>query len=324
MANILKQSSLLPTQAPDEAQVFRNCILCSKDVPEILFTFTFDFLTQVRGESPDRLKKIGWTPDTISSIVKCKACGAKYIRDVFTNYEEIKEEHTETQIEERRKTQHSHKLFPQSGKRSWILSNLFEQAHRHFGRNISLLDYGAGTGQWSNHASAVGISSVYAYEPFAPFPPHLYAKFNFPGIIASRNWDTIAQHSPFDTIVCNAVFEHIIEPRKNVERLFDHLSSGGFLYLHNPFMNLNKELKALKAAKQISKQMPISHYHPGHVNYLTPDQFKQFVTNIGFKTIPLLPNPFPQTLGKQIKNLAKSTLIKLNGSLSQDLLLQKP
>ena len=44
------------------------------------------------------------------------------------------------------KTHNSHKQFPQSDKRLWILTSLFRFAHRQFNRDINLLDYGAGSG----------------------------------------------------------------------------------------------------------------------------------------------------------------------------------
>ena len=312
------------TQTVEPNRVIRPCIVCQTDNAEALFAFTYEFLTQVRDQSPQWLNSIGWTPATSSTIVRCKSCGAKYTRDVFCNFEECKDELTESEVDEKPKNLHSHKQFPQTEKRLWILHNLFRHAHAHFKRDISLLDYGAGSGTWSNTARTLAINRVFAYEPYNPYAPHLYAKYNFPGITASRSWDEIATHGPFDTIICNAVFEHLINPHENVQRMFDHLTPGGFLYLHNPFMDLSRELPALKKAQHIDKSMAISHYHPGHVNYLSPDHFRKLVTSFGFKIVPMLANPFPMTLKRQVKSLIKSTLISFGFYRGKEFLLQKP
>ncbi len=318
------------TTAPTESitqepkQVIRPCIVCEQDNAHVLFTFTYDFLTQVYQISPHWLEGIGWSKDTSASIVQCQTCGAKYTRDVFCNFEEGKPELSESDIDEKQKSLNSHKQFPQSEKRLWILHNLFHQAHAYFKRDIHFLDYGAGSGTWSNTARAMGINQVCAYEPYNPYPPHLYATYNFPNIIASRQWSEIANHGPFDAIVCNAVFEHLIHPRQDVQRLFDHLTPGGFLYLHNPFMDLDRELPALKRASHIEKSMSISHYHPGHVNYLTPKHFEKFAKSFGFKIIPIQANPFPITIKRQIKNLFKPIFSSLGLYQNKEFLLQKP
>jgi len=198
---------------PQSQQTIRRCILCDADDAETLFTFTYDFLTRARESSPEWLAEIGWTPDVTSSIVRCRRCGAKYVRDVFTNFEEKKDELTEVDVINLQQQANSKKLFPKAEKQLWILYNLLYHTHRHFGRDIALLDYGAGSGTWCNTARALGINRVFAYEPYNPYPPSLYSKFNFPGIKATRSWDDIASEGPFDAVMCNAVFEHLSNPR---------------------------------------------------------------------------------------------------------------
>lgn len=312
------------TDTHDAKRVIRPCIVCEQDNTAVIFTFTYDFLVNTRNESPQWLNNIGWTPDTSVSIVQCQHCGAKYTRDVFCHFEENKSELSVSDIEKKQKGLNSYKQFPQSEKRLWILHSLLNRTHAYFKKDLKFLDYGAGSGTWSNTARTMGINHVFAYEPYNPYPPHLYPKYNFPNITASRVWAEIAEHGPFDAIICNAVFEHLIHPRKDVQRLFDHLTPGGFLYLHNPFMDLDRELSALKSASKIEKSMPISHYHPGHVNYLTPKHFEKFTQSFGFQIVPIHANPFPMTFKRQIKNLLKPVFTSLGLYQSKEFLLQKP
>ena len=308
---------------PKNPHLIRRCILCDADDTEKIFTFTFDFLVHVRGMSPEWLSKIGWTPETTSSIVQCRNCRTKYVRDVFTNYEEAQEELTEANVQDALLSRNSNKLLLSAEKQIWILYNLLYHTHKQFDRDIALLDYGAGSGRWCNMARAMGVSRVFAYEPYNPYPPQFYSKFNFPGIQATRSWDEIASSGPFDAVICNAVFEHLSDPRENVQRILDHLNPGGFLYLHNPFMDLNNELNALKKAQKITKSMGISHYHPGHVNYLTPSEFRKFAESFNCKIIQISGSRLQIPLIQQVKSLLKSLLITTGLYHPKEILLQK-
>ncbi len=268
----------------------RSCILCEEDNYEVLFTYTYDFLAKVRNISTVLLKEIGWTENTTSSIVKCKKCRSIYVRDVFLNIEERKPEYTEEHAADLNNIYNSKSKYYRRTHCLWVLCNLIAHTSSSID-NIKLLDYGAGIGSWCNAARALGIANVFAYEPYNSYHPRFYEKYNFPGIVASRSWEDIEKQGPFDLVVCTSVFEHLSDPKKDMSRLYDNMATGGHFYINQPFMNLPKELNTLKQAQKIVKKMPISHYHPGHVNYLTNLQFRLFLEKFGFKILSIKKNP---------------------------------
>ena len=56
-------------------------------------------------------------------------------------------------------------------------------------------------------------------------------------------------------------------------------------------MDIDREITQLKNAKSIYKKDPISHYHPGHINYLKPKQFKDLLKKIGFEVLSFSVKP---------------------------------
>ena len=96
------------------------------------------------------------------------------------------------------------------------------------------------------------------------------------------------------------------DPKKDISRIYDNMATGGHFYINQPFMNLPKEIKALKQAQKIVKKMPISHYHPGHVNYLTNLQFRLFLENFGFKILNIGKNPLVQCKKDLVSQLKKA------------------
>lgn len=308
-----------------ELKRFRNCIVCDQDNYETLFDYTYDFLIQVRDTDPAYLDSIGWARDTTSSIVKCHRCGAIYVRDVFLQLETKKPARSEEDVLRSQNNPGSYKSLGSREQAIWILSNLLQRVGRQFKRNIKLLDYGAGSGTWCNLARVLGVREVFAYDPFSSYRPEFYRTYNFPGIVASRSWQEIREHGPFDVVVCNAVFEHLSHPESDVQRIYDHMTPTGYAYLHNPFMDVQNELPALKRADKIHKSMAISHYHPGHVNYLTPAHFKRFVEKFSFEAIPIAADPFtpPGDLKRFLRRTAKSLLLQLGLLQADKFLLQK-
>lgn len=290
--------------------ITRNCIACNSDNYEVLFTYTYDFLVNVREVPAQWLEKIGWDKDIKSTIVECKKCGTKYVRNAFPNWEEQQEEKNEEEIKQSWINHDSYKKYFWRTYEMWVLHNLITLATKKFSRNVKLLDYGAGHGSWCNLARAMGVNEVLAYEPFHPYHPDNYKTYNFPGIVASRSWEEIEKHAPFDMVVCNGAFEHFLNPKEDINRIKENMTQGGYFYINNPVMDLNKELNPLKNADKIVKKMKISHYHPGHLNYLTPKQFNKFIKSFNFKAIKVQPNPMtpPVSLKGNLKRKIKSLL----------------
>ena len=151
---------------------------------------------------------------------------------------------------------------------------------------------------------------VYALDPYTVCQKTYYEKFNFPGIVFSRDKDEIFKHAPFDVVVSGSVFEHLFDPVNELISIYDNMNKGGFFYITNPFMDIDREITQLKNAKSIYKKDPISHYHPAHINYLKPKQFKNLLERIGFEVMSLSVKA-PVPLSKYtINNFLRSNAVR--------------
>ena len=298
----------------DNRKVVRKCIICGKDDYEAIFTFTYEYLTKIyKNVSLESVKEMGWTPDTRSSIVRCLKCKSIYVRDVFVGYERGRGDHP---LEE--------EVYPstsgytvQTAEGVWVLNSIFFLTQNnmfHQKRNsqnrIKFLEFGSGDGALSNLARAMGIRDVYALDPYTSTQKIYYEKYNFPGIVFSRDKDVIFKHAPFDVVVSGSVFEHLFDPVNELISIYDNMNKGGFFYITNPFMDIDREITQLKNAKSIYKKDPISHYHPAHINYLKPKQFKNLLERIGFEVMSLSVKA-PVPLSKYtINNFLRSNAVR--------------
>jgi len=274
---------------PDKGKVIRECIICGSDDYEIIFTFTYEYLTNIyKNVISGYVDEIGWTPDTTSSIVRCRKCRSIYTRDVFVGFERAK---SDNPVEEKEPALYfGYKL--QKAEAVWVLNCILSLAQktsfklvRNSQKRIKFLDFGSGLGDFSNLARAMGIKDVYALDPYTVAQKTYYEKYNFPGIIFSRDKDEIFKHAPFDVVVSNSVFEHLFDPANELISIYDNMSKGGFLYVTNPFMDIDREINQLRNAKSIYKKDSIAHYHPGHINYLKPKQFENLLRKTGFEVL---------------------------------------
>lgn len=277
--------------------VIRKCIFCDADDSKTLFVYTYDFLKNIRNNTSENLAAIGWAQDITSSIVKCNVCGCNYIRDVFTSFEMNKPELSEAEILKRGNKSFSYKKLGSLCEKMWAIQNVLNLTINEFNKDINFLDYGAGSGGSCSMAKALGVKNVYAFEPYN-YNPYYYKMFNFPGIIASRSIDEISKHRPYHAIVCTGVIEHLLNPREEVKNIYDLMASGAYAYFSAPFLDLDRQLNLLLNAKSIKKEMLISHYHPGHMNYLTPKRFVRILEDTGFQLINFANNS-PTLLQKE-------------------------
>ncbi len=279
-------------------KIIRSCVSCGSDNFKSIFTYTYDFMLKVRRVPADYLKKMGWSADVTSAIVKCNKCGCNYVRDVFPSCERSKK----TPTPEQRDQYYTHKRFMHYDEENWVVRNLIFFAIQRQKRDIKFLDFGAGSGKCSNAARLYGVKDVIAYDPYSGYGYDEYNKLNFPGILFTRNKESLYGLAPFDAVVCTGVIEHTIDPKGELKTMYEVMSNGGYLYISDPLMDLDKEINALIKAKLIKKSDRISHYHPGHLNYLTPKQFLKMLRDTGFKITPMVfTPPVPIELGL-IKN----------------------
>lgn len=303
-------------------KIIRSCIVCGSDAHTPVFTFTWDFLTKVRWSAENELRPYGWDEQTTSTIVRCDSCGCCYTRDVVpypdvSTLETPPSNHDDTgpEIENLRH-------YTKYDQAYWTIRTLVKLATLQQKRAIRFLDYGAGAGAICNIARALGVGVVVAYDPFSPPGADDYRARNFPGIRHVREPSELEALGPFDAVACQSVIEHVLSPRQEMESIHRLMSPGGLLYINNPYMPLEKELPALKAAKKIVKRDLISYYHQHHFNYMLPRHFEKLVRDIGFDLTALTyfpPAPFaPGTRREWLRQELKSLYRGLQHSLSID------
>ena len=284
-----------------DSKVVRSCILCGAKDGVPMFTYTYDFLTNVRGHPPEELERTGWTKDTTSTIVKCGACSCIYVRDVVVwpeSFRRLRSEEWRTAeaAEELARTtmaaRATYKNYRALDNENWVIRNLVWLAADFFERDIKFLDFGAGGGTSSNAARVYGVRDVIAYDPnyIDSIQTH-FDRTSHPGIRCVRSKDELPELGPFDAAVFQSAVEHVLDPRAELKTIYDNMSEGGYLYVNNPFMDLENEIGELCAATRIEKRDSISHYHAGHLNYMTPMEFSRLLREVGFRITPLLHYP---------------------------------
>ena len=280
-------------------KLIRTCIMCGADDAVPMFTYTFDFLTRVHGVSPAAALAKGWSEGANSTIVRCKGCGCIYVRDVIVREAAVAQLEDPAAIEEdvqrRAAASRAHdgvKFHRVNDEEAWIVRNLTFLAAQRQKRDIRFLDFGAGRANACTVARALGVRDVIAYDPF--YVSHIQQvidRANAPGITAIRTREELLALAPYDVVVFQSAIEHVIDPKGELETIWEAMAPGGYFYVNNPFMDLDREIGALKAAKRITKKDRISHYHPGHLNYLTPKQFRRLLESCGFKVTNLAMYP---------------------------------
>jgi 2-polyprenyl-3-methyl-5-hydroxy-6-metoxy-1,4-benzoquinol methylase len=275
----------------------RNCIVCKGEAYAEMFCFTYDFLLKVRGQTEKGLAERGWANDTTSSVVKCTTCGTNYIRDVVRRDEDREAGHTDHFLNDASKkawadlfvSKFGVSAMPRHAEQRMILECLIKKALPNAAKNsgeLRFLEFGAAKGEFSLLARSLDVRKAVAYDVSHPTNiQEIYDITHPPGTIAARKFEQVEAEGPYDMVVCQSVFEHLFEPRKELERMRSVMSKGGVLYINNPLMDLDSELTQLKSAIKIIKSDKISHYHPLHLNYLTPSRFNDLLKEVGFQPV---------------------------------------
>lgn len=280
----------------DREKLIRRCIVCDADDAEPVFTFNRRFLRDVCGKSDASLDADGWTDDTETTIVRCRQCGCNYIRDAIMYVDDVGAENVDdpalaaehAAYFEARDSRKNYRNFDDI---NWIIRTLIYLGKDGHTENIRYLDFGAGGGTSCNTARAYGVREVVAYDRYSSIRQSWYDKYGHPGICFTRDAAELPDLGPFHAVVCQSVMEHVLDPRGELETIFGAMAPGGYLYVNNPVMPLDREVGALRSATSITKRDPVSCYQPRHFNYMMPHHFKRMLREVGFEVTPLVHYP---------------------------------
>jgi len=261
----------------------------------------------------------GWSEDTESTIVRCGRCSCIYVRDVVLEEEAPAGAAPAGEIERRVAAARAHdtyKFYGVADEEAWIVRNLVMLAARRQRRDIRFLDFGAGRANACSVARVLGVRDVFAYDPFyVSYIQELLDRANMLGISALRTREELRKNGPYDAVMFQSSVEHVVDPRRELTTIFESMAPGGYLYVNNPFMDLAQEIVHLRTALKIVKKDRISHYHPWHLNYLTPAQFRVLLEKCGFRVtsltmyppVPPLAGLWSQYLRRALKVAVRTT-----------------
>lgn len=277
-------------------KLIRRCIVCGHDDARPVFAFTRNFLRDVCGKSDAELAADDWFDDTQSTIVRCNRCGCNYIRDAIKYIDDVGARAVDDpQIAAENAAylaaRDSRKNYRNFDDLNWVVRTLIYLAKDGHTHDIRYLDFGAGGGVSCNTARAFGVREVVAYDRYSPIRQTWYDRHAFPGIRFTRDSAELAALGPFHAVVCQSVIEHVLDPRGEIQTIFDVMADGGYLYINNPVMPLDRDIGALQSATQITKRDAISCYQPRHFNYMMPHHFRRMLTEIGYEITPLVHYP---------------------------------
>ena len=277
-------------------KLIRNCIVCNADDAAPVFTFTYAFMHEVCGKSESALAGEDWQADTETTIVRCRRCGCNYIRDAIVYVDDVGADDVD---DPQLRAGHADYLVARDARKNyrnfddlnWIVRMLIYLARDGHTEDLRYLDFGAGGGVSCNTARAYGVREVVAYDRYSSLRQGWYDRYGHPGIRFSRDASELPALGPFHAVVCQSVMEHVLDPRGELETIFNAMAPGGYVYVNNPCMPLDSEIGALRMATKIGKRDAVSCYQPRHFNYMMPHHFKRLLREVGFEVTPLVHYP---------------------------------
>lgn len=214
------------------------------------------------------------------TIYSCNTCGFKFTANAPT-------------VENIGKYYHSENYISHSDTQKGIVNKLY-----HLVRNImlkrklrliqksekgkKLLDIGCGTGYFPNYMKQNGYdASGMEIEPGA----RKFASDNFGLKVSSPDELLSVKHTgEFDIITLWHVLEHLHDPAKYLNWIFDSLKTSGTLFIALPNHNSYdaKKYRQFWAAYDV----------PRHLWHFNPETFEKLVAKYGFKLIKVKRLPF--------------------------------
>ena len=154
---------------------------------------------------------------------------------------------------------------------------------------LKLLDYGCGYGGLLRLLACRDIIGV-GYEPSAG---RREVSGDQVRIVSST--DEIAEHGPYDLLICTEVLEHLSEPTHAIDALAANAKPGATLLVTVPCCTTAYMKTALDGFAAGQAQPPM--FNPWeHLNYFRPEDLKALLARGGFRTIADLGRLHPARL----------------------------
>jgi SAM-dependent methyltransferase len=192
-------------------------------------------------------------------------------------------------------------LIDRCGRRNVQMAGLF--LRRGFlGPNVRLLDYGAGSGQFTlTLRNLIPDLDIVAVEA----DPEGFKRLQDLGFETYRNLDEISGH--FDAILLVEVIEHIDDPTKMLQQLRTRLRSGGQIFCTTPCGETRRGQRRSAAFETAE-----------HVHFFTESSLNQCFQNAGFdnfkcETINQMTSQLSPPPIRYFKDMARPLLARIFG-----------
>tara|TARA_B100000787_G_scaffold168943_1_gene158836 strand:+ start:391 stop:1353 length:963 start_codon:yes stop_codon:yes gene_type:complete len=279
----------------------RNCIICDNNDYKDIFVFSKEYTNLIENDIKEKqILNEQYGPQVVA---KCNICDCKYVRNVVngisqnsTVLNDFESKRSKKMIIEQNKDFFSGEIEKNNliKNRLYKLKLLASLTKKNI-NELSIIDYGCGLGEYPKLSEILGFNKIVAYDPMYSDDHKIsYEKSGFNKIEAINNIEQLSKKTKFDVIICTAVIEHAISPKKMFSDLRDISNTDSIILFSNPVMPLEDDISNIeKLVGQKSKKIRIKrylHYHLGHINYMLGAQIARLVKEYGFKTMPIYPN----------------------------------
>lgn len=281
--------------------VKRMCPVCGSDSCFFILGIKYDMVFPLN----PTIRKEWFNEATIKSdielpIVQCRSCQFTYSQYVLSD--QLQFDYYNVAID---KDKSLEKIFKYH-KRNRLIS-IWNRLHSRIGQSqdrIKVFDFGAGWGDFLAIAKSPGVE-VFGLE----FDERKIAYAKSIGV-QSGNLEFIRNYAPFDVFFCNQVLEHLDKPFEALLEIKRLVKKGAVGYIGVPDFNTNRmknEIIAIQKGEPFSKDIdPL-----GHLNYFSPDNFKNLLEKTGFQVIPdlALSNVKPSYLNR-LNTLLRNRIVE--------------
>jgi 2-polyprenyl-3-methyl-5-hydroxy-6-metoxy-1,4-benzoquinol methylase len=118
----------------------------------------------------------------------------------------------------------------ESAARRAALKEVQELLERDGAHELTVLDYGCGSGIFMEQLRSLGVGMVAGYDLDRAACAHARSR----GLGAFSSEEEVAARAPFDYIFLNHVIEHLASPADDLRRIVGYLKPGGKLVLRTP------------------------------------------------------------------------------------------
>lgn len=144
------------------------------------------------------------------------------------------------------------------------------------GSTFSMLEIGAGVGDFSGRLKEIFKSSEFDVVEFIPLAQEMCRKKGLN--VISSNWEEqLTDHKKdkqYDIVASVHLVEHLVLPEQGILNMLNSLKPGGLLYIHTPNGSLNR-----------TSNKHWFHYHVEHVSLFSPNTLEWVIKKYDLEPI---------------------------------------